>query len=95
MPKKNDPLTVEEMTEAAEIFFPLFNEVNNRMPKGASTEDALKVMESVAKLGHKLRSNCLKKSETFGFNKRRVLMSEEEFQQLLDNSNLSKNVSNY
>ena len=35
MPKKNDPLTVEEMTEAAEIFFPLFNEVNNRMPKGA------------------------------------------------------------
>ena len=56
MPKKNDPLTVKEMTEAAEIFFPLFNEVNNRMPKGASTEDALKVMESVAKLGHKLRA---------------------------------------
>ena len=72
MPKKNDPLTVEEMTEAAEIFFPLFNEVNNRMPKGASTEDALKVMESVAKLGHKLRSDKLleEKSETFGFNKK-------------------------
>ena len=71
MPKKNDPLTVEEMTEAAEIFFPLFNEVNNRMPKGASTEDALKVMESVAKLGHKLRAEKLleEKSETFGFNK--------------------------
>ena len=72
MPKKNDPLTVEEMTEAAEIFFPLFNEVNNRMPKGASTEDALKVMESVAKLGHKLRAEKLleEKSETFGFNKK-------------------------
>ena len=74
MPKKNDPLTIEEMTEAAEIFFPLFNEVNNRMPKGASTEDALKVMESVAKLGHKLRAEKLleEKSETFGFNKKEV-----------------------
>ena len=74
MPKKNDPLTVAEITEASEIFFPLFNEVNNRMPKGASTEDALKVMESVAKLGHKLRADKLleEKSETFGFNKKEV-----------------------
>ena len=74
MPKKNDPLTVEEMTAASEIFFPLFNEVNNRMPKGASTEDALKVMESVAKLGHKLRAEKLlkEKSETLKIKKKEV-----------------------
>ena len=28
-PKKSDPLTHEEVTEAADIFFPLFNEVHS------------------------------------------------------------------
>ena len=61
-PKKSDPLTLEEVTDAANIFFPLFNEVHSRMPEGATTEDTLKVMEAVAKLGHKQRGrNCLKK----------------------------------
>jgi len=71
-PKKGDPLTLDEMTEAAEVFFPLFNIIHGQMPTGASTEDALKVMETVAKLGHKLRAD--KKSELakerFGFNKK-------------------------
>ena len=71
MPKKNDPLTLEEITEAAEVFFPLFEVVHSRMPKGSKTEDTLKVMESIAKLGHKQRADKLldKKSLTFGFNK--------------------------
>ena len=71
MPKKNDPLTLEELTAAANIFFPLFNEVHTRMPDGSTTEDTLKVMESVAKLGHKTRADkALKeKSLAFGFNK--------------------------
>ena len=51
-PKKNDPLTIDEMTTAAETFFPLFNVVHSRMPDQATVEDTLKVMESVAKLGH-------------------------------------------
>ena len=70
-PKKNDPLTHEEVSAAADIFFPLFDEVHKRMPKGATTEDTLKVMESVAKLGHKQRADkALKeKSLAFGFNK--------------------------
>ena len=90
MPKKNDPLTVEEMTKAAEIFFPLFNEVNNRMPKGASTEDALKVMESVAKLGHKLRSDkaLSEKAIRFGFNKNPetglIDITKEELDEIAD-----------
>ena len=61
------PLTPEEMTEAANTFFPLFNVVLNRMPAGSSTEDTLKVMENVAKLAQKNRRK--KKDERFGFNK--------------------------
>ena len=46
-PKKNDPLTVEEMTAAADIFMPLYRVVADQLPK-ATVEDVLKVMESVA-----------------------------------------------
>ena len=69
-PKKNDPLTVEEMTEAANIFMPLYKVVADQLPK-ATVEDVLKVMESVAKLGHKRRADKLleEKSIAFGFNK--------------------------
>ena len=71
-PKKNDPLTIEEVSAAADVFFPLFNEVHNRMPKGSSTEDTLKVMEAVAKLGHKFRADKADKEKelAFGFNKK-------------------------
>ena len=71
MTKKNDPLTLEEITEAADTFFPLFEVVHKRMPKGSTTEDTLRVMESVAKLGHKQRQDRLleEKSMSFGFNK--------------------------
>ena len=70
-PKKSDPLTLEEVTDAANIFFPLFNEVHSRMPEGSTTEDTLKVMEAVAKLGHKTRGEKLLKEKEmkFGFNK--------------------------
>ena len=71
MPKKNDPLTIEEVTEAAETFMPLFDVVYSRMPEGASVKDCLSVMESVAKLGHKLRADKAdeEKKLKFGFNK--------------------------
>ena len=71
MPKKNDPLTVEEIKEASDVFFPLFDEVNNRMPEKATVEDVLKVMESVAKLSHKRRADKAAKEKelNFGFNK--------------------------
>ena len=71
MPKKTDPLSIEEMTEAAETFFPLFNVIHSRMPDGSTTEDTLKVMESVAKLGHKNRADKKEeeRKEKFGFNK--------------------------
>ena len=79
IPKKGDPLTHEEVAGAADIFFPLFNEVHSRMPDGSTTEDTLKVMESVAKLGHKQRADKLleEKSIAFGFNKDETEESSE------------------
>ena len=47
--------------------------------KAATTEDTLKVMESVAKLGHKQRADRLleEKSIAFGFNKDETEESSE------------------
>ena len=89
-PKKGDPLTHEEVAEAADIFFPLFNEVHSRMPDGSTTEDTLRVMESVAKLGHKTRADKLleEKSIAFGFNKDdKEKIDEGESQEEDDNDN--------
>ena len=71
MPKKNDPLTLKEIKEAADVFFPLFTEVDSRMPEGSTTEDTLKVMEGIAKLAHKQRADKADKEKElkFGFNK--------------------------
>ena len=53
--KDTDPITQEEMKEAADTFFPLLRVVQEGMPENASTEDTLKVMEHVANLAHRLR----------------------------------------
>ena len=70
-PKKGDPLTLEEIQEASDTFFPLFNEVHSRMPDGSTTEDTLKVMENIAKLAQKERAKKreAETKEKFGFNK--------------------------
>ena len=71
MPEKNSPLTPDEMTKAADVFFPLFDIVKDRMSSKATTEDVLKVMENVAKLAHKFRADKREEEvkEKFGFNK--------------------------
>ena len=68
-PKKTDPLTPEEMIEATDMFMERFNIVQHRMSGLAKTEDILKVMENVAKLGHKLRADKAEEErlERFGF----------------------------
>ena len=68
MPGKNDPLTKEEMSSAASKFLELFKIVTDKVPE-ATVEDALKIMESCAKLAHKERADALKKEadERFGF----------------------------
>ncbi len=72
MPEKNAPLTAEEINEAADTFFPLFEIVLDRMPEGAKIDDCLKVMENVASLAQKKRAE--KREEEvkgkFGFNKK-------------------------
>ena len=67
--KKSDPLTIEEMQEAADVFFPRFKIIKDQMPLGSTTEDTLKVMENVAKLGHQLRSERMEDERLgrFGF----------------------------
>tara|TARA_Y100000289_G_scaffold66194_1_gene81941 strand:+ start:2327 stop:2572 length:246 start_codon:yes stop_codon:yes gene_type:complete len=68
LPKKNDPLTVDEMQDAAERFYELFSVVRKTVPD-ASVEDSLKIMESVAKFAHKERAKKIEKlhDERFGF----------------------------
>ena len=63
---KTAPLTVEEISKAADEFFPLFNEILSRMPDGSNVEDALKVMEKVARVAQRNRST---EREKFGVNK--------------------------
>ena len=66
------PLTQEEVKEAADQFFPLFETVLDGMPEGSSIEDSLKVMESVCGLAHKNRARNEKDSlGPFGFNKKK------------------------
>ena len=48
--KRGKPITIEELRELSDKWFPLFNEVHSRLPDGATVEDTLKVMESLSKL---------------------------------------------
>ena len=64
---RTDPLSAQEMEAACSEFFPLFEIVRKQMPAEATTEDTLKVMETVCKLAHKLREE---EKERFGFNKK-------------------------
>ena len=65
-----DPLSPEEVQEAADRFFPLFDIIHRNMPEGSKTEDALKVMESVCNLAFKMRLEKEEASVPFGFNKK-------------------------
>jgi hypothetical protein len=64
------PLTPEEVAEAVDQFFPLFDIVHRNMPEGSNTEDTLKVMETVCTLAHKLRAEKEEQAAPFGFNKK-------------------------
>ena len=74
-PKKTDPLTPEEIIEAADMFMERYNIIKERMNGLAKPDDILKVMENVAKLGHKLRADKAeeKRLDRFGFVKKAEL----------------------
>jgi hypothetical protein len=69
---KLKPLTVEEVTEAADIFMERYQIVAERMNKLAKPADVLAVMENVCNLGHILRKEreTEERLEKFGFNNR-------------------------
>ena len=69
------PLTPDEVQKAAEQFFPLFDIVRNRMPANSTTEDTLKVMETVCGLAQKLRAE--EEKIKFGFNKNETTTDTE------------------
>jgi|TARA_Y100000289_G_scaffold18614_1_gene17886 hypothetical protein len=68
------PLTPAEISEAADMFFECLGIVQKGMPEGSTTEETLKVMDHVAKLASKLRSDRQrdKITEKFGFSKTQV-----------------------
>lgn len=61
------PITLDEYKEVAEEFFPKYHFVAQELGEGCKTEDVLKVMESLAGLVLKKRSETKKVS--LGFNK--------------------------
>ena len=61
------PITLEEYKEVAEEFFPKYHFVAQELGEGCKTEDVLKVMESLAGLVLKKRSE--NKKVPLGFNK--------------------------
>jgi len=66
--KPTDPLTEEEMKDAAEHFVKLYKVVAKELPD-ATVEDIIKIMEPIGKLAHKKRADKKKDTAPFGFNK--------------------------
>jgi len=66
----NKPLTLEEVFEAADIFFPIYEYIKSRLPVDTKVEDVLKVAENVCTLAQKLRIEKESENLPFGFNKK-------------------------
>ena len=68
---KKEPLSIEEMTEATNIFMDRYDVVANRLGKLTKVPDVLAVMENVCNLGHYLRTKreVEERLDKFGFNK--------------------------
>ncbi len=54
--KDYDPLTPDEVNDAAKEFFPLFDIVHRNMPENCTVEDTIKVMETVCSMAQKRRN---------------------------------------
>lgn len=63
-------LTLEEVFEAADIFFPIYEYIKSRLPVDTKVEDVLKVAENVCTLAQKLRVEKEEENQPFGFNKK-------------------------
>ena len=70
---KDQPITVEDYKEHGQEFFDKYFYVAKELGEGAKAEDILKIMESLAGVAMKNRSED--KAGPFGFNKK---VNEEE-----------------
>ena len=73
-----DPLTPEEVNDAAKEFFPLFDIVHRSMPENCTVEDTIKVMETVCQMAQKRRAFDKGEVGPFGFNKKPEENEEKE-----------------
>ena len=69
--KDYDPLTPEEVNDAAKEFFPLFDIVHRNMPENCNVEDTIKVMETICSMAQKRREYDKGEVGPFGFNKKK------------------------
>ena len=72
------PLTLEEVFEAADIFFPIYEYIKSRLPVDTKVEDVLKVAENVCTLAQKLRAEKEAEALPFGFNKHNETVGPDE-----------------
>jgi len=72
------PLTVEEVAEAADLFFPIYEYIKGRLPAETSVEDTLKVAENICTLAQKLRAEKELEGQPFGFNKKNGTIGSDE-----------------
>ena len=71
-------LTLEEVAEAADVFFPIYEYVKGRLPDDTKVEDILKVAENVCTLAQKLRVEKEAENLPFGFNKKNDTIGPDE-----------------
>ena len=76
--KEYDPLTPEEVNDAAKEFFPLFDIVHRNMPENCTVEDTIKIMETVCSMAQKRRKFYTPGVGPFGFNKKLENETEED-----------------
>ena len=73
-----DPLTPEEVNDAAKEFFPLFDIVNRNMPENCTVDDTIRVMETICDMAQKRRKFDTPGVGPFGFNKKPETETEED-----------------
>ena len=76
--KEYDPLTPEEVNDAAKEFFPLFDIVHRNMPENCTVEDTIRVMETVCSMAQKRRNFDTPGVGPFGFNKKSKETAEDD-----------------
>ena len=74
--RKAKPLTLEQVNELADEFFPQFNAIHERMPEGSSAVDTLAVWDKIAALAGAKKEDQAK--NFVGFSNDKVFVDSPE-----------------